>query len=70
MRVIVIQFQIKMKKNMCLAQAKNDKSYCYSIYGNNDQKNMCLGKVTGDSSYCYSIYNDSNAKNSCLAQTK
>ncbi len=53
-------------KNLCLAQAKHEKSYCYSV-NDRDRKNYCLAIVGNEKSYCYSI-SSSDAKNECLAR--
>ena len=55
----------KDKKNMCLAKAKTQSSYCYNI-SNNDTKNMCIAVVKGKKSYCYNIRNR-DEKNVCLS---
>ncbi len=53
-------------KNICLAQAKHEKSYCYSV-SDSDRKNYCLAVVGNEKSYCYSI-SSKDAKNDCLAR--
>lgn len=53
-------------KNICLAQAKHEKSYCYSV-NDKDRKNYCLAVVGNEKSYCYSI-SSRDAKNDCLAR--
>ena len=53
-------------KNMCLAEAKHEKSYCYSV-SDRDRKNYCLAVVGNEKSYCYSIAS-SDGKNECLAR--
>lgn len=55
-------------KNLCLANAKNQKSYCYSIH-ESDTKNFCLAKVGDQKSNCYSIRSN-DLKNQCLALFK
>jgi len=56
----------KDKKNLCLAEAKQKKSYCYSI-GDRDKKNLCLAVIGKQKSYCY-IISSSEDKHACLGR--
>lgn len=55
-------------KNDCLANTKNDDSWCFSIK-NKNMMNSCLGQVKRDDSYCFSS-RDKDMMNACVAVTR